>query len=454
MGGARRRWWQGVLPRRTVRLRLTFVYGTLFLASGVVLVGITYALVRHDIGDNFLVQSPTGQQAVFGGTNFSFHLSARVPNQRVVAASGSSGGSLTVQVPVPVASAGQVPSPSQVRAQLDILRSEAVSTQHKDLHELLVDSGLALLATALLSIAFGWLMAGRALRPLRAITAKAQEISSTNLHERLALGGPDDEVKELGDTFDALLGRLERAFEAQRQFVANASHELRTPLARLRALLEVASQDPRASVASLRAASEQAVVAGEDQEKIIEALLTMASSERGIDDRVPFDLAAAAAEAIESKDSEATVRGVRVDAQLDTAPTAGNERLARRLVANLLDNALRYNVDEGWVSLSTGTEDGRAVLRVVNSGPVVPPSELERLLRPFERLGSGRTAREGHGLGLSIVCAVAEAHDATVSAQARPQGGLEVEIGFPCAPGAVPTPSPEDPSSTGTPQPV
>jgi signal transduction histidine kinase len=430
------------------------MYGTLFLLSGVVLLGITYLLVRHDIGDNFVSTTRNGTTAIFTqdrGVGFGFAriaktgptaaISGGVQRRAIVSGSGggastvgAGSGSVTVQVPVPGVARGKAPSPKQVQEQLDILLSQAHAEQNSELHQLLLDSGIALMAAAVLSILLGWLVAGRVLRPLRLITAKAEVISSTNLHERMGLRGPDDEIKRLGDTFDALLERLERSFDAQRQFVANASHELRTPLTRQRALLEVASADPQADVGSLRRASARAVTAGEEQEQLIEALLTLASSERGLDERHPFDLATIARTVAESKVPEATFRGIRIETDLLAAPTSGDERLARRLVANLVDNALHYNLEDGWVALATTTEAGHAVLHVSNSGPVIPTSDVERLFRPFERMGRGRTARVGHGLGLSIVKAVAEAHGGSVVAVAPTRGGLDVEVRFPVSP--------------------
>ncbi|MGH9099861.1 MAG: sensor histidine kinase, partial [Acidimicrobiales bacterium] len=346
----------------------------------------------------------------------------------IVPDDGPSG--LVIKVPVPGVAPGKSVSRKQAQEQLTILASELQSGRNADLQELLFDSGIALLIMAALSVFLGWLVAGRALRPLRVITSKAQEISSASLHERIALRGPDDEMKRLGDTFDDLLARLERAFDAQRQFVANASHELRTPLARQRTMLEVASEDPDADVASLREASSKAVAAGEEQEQLIEALLTLASSERGLDHRSPFDLAEVVRQVVDSKRSEATLRALELMSELSDAPTTGNRRLTERLAANLVENALQYNEPGGWVEVATGVDAGHAVLRVANSGPVVPEDEIERLFEPFQRLVSDRTSREGHGLGLSIVRAVANAHGATVTATSRLTGGLDLRVAF------------------------
>ena len=207
--------------------------------------------------------------------------------------------------------------------------------------------------------------------------------------------GPDDELKELGDTFDQLLGRLDASFRAQRQFVANASHELRTPLARQRTLLEVALRDRQATNASLRLACERALAAGEQQERLIAALLTLARGERGLDAFEPFDLGAVAAGALDARRDEAQARGVTVTADLGPAPALGDPRLAERLAANLADNAIRYNVPGGLVEITAGRRDDRAFLAVTNTGPVIPPDQLGRLFQPFQRLAEGR--REGPG---------------------------------------------------------
>jgi signal transduction histidine kinase len=286
---------------------------------------------------------------------------------------------------------------------------------------------------AIVSIWLGWLVAGRALRPLRTITSTARDISASSLHRRLALEGPDDEVKQLADTFDGLLGRLEASFDAQRQFVANASHELRTPLTLERTLVEVALADPDATVESLRETCERVLVAGEQQERLIEALLTLSRSQRGLDYHEPFDLGAVAAEVLEARRPDAERRELHLAAALESAPTSGDRRLGERLVANLVDNAVRHNVPSGRIDVTTGTKDGRAILTITNSGPVVPPHELDRLFQPFQRLVANRDNGQGDGLGLglSIVQAIATAHDATLIPRAQTEGGLAIEVSFP-----------------------
>ncbi|GIH21540.1 HAMP domain-containing sensor histidine kinase [Rugosimonospora africana] len=268
--------------------------------------------------------------------------------------------------------------------------------------------------------ALGWFVAGRMLRSLHTIATTVQHISATNLHRRLAIGGPDDELKELGDTFDSLRGRLEASFRPQRQFVANASHELRTPVARQRTLIQIALADPEATAASLRTAHERVLTTNQQQEQLIEALLTLARSHAGLDRREPFDLARLTDHVLLAHETEAARRGVQLATTLDPAPTAGDPRIAERLVTNLMDNALRYNADAGRIEVTTATDAGYAKLTVTNTGRPIPASEVGRLFQPFRRLGPNRTRRDGGlGLGLSIVHAIATAHDAAVTAHPR-----------------------------------
>jgi signal transduction histidine kinase len=291
---------------------------------------------------------------------------------------------------------------------------------------------LGVVVLAVVSFGLGWLIAGRLLRPLRAITATARDISATNLHRRLDLSGRHDEFGELGDTLDGLLERLEASFESQRHFVANASHELRTPLTAERTVLQVALADPDASAGTLRAACEEVLTLSRGQERLIEALLTLASGEQGIEHREPLDLAGIARKVVTAREQEAKRRDVRVEAALGPAAAAGDPSLAESLVANLVDNAVCHNVRGGWVEVATAMAAGRAVISVRNSGPVIPPAEVGRLFEPFQRLDRQRTRHgERHGLGLAIVQAIARAHGAALVARARPEGGLDVEACFP-----------------------
>jgi signal transduction histidine kinase len=372
-------------PRWTVRLRLTLWYGGLFLVSGTALLIVTYGLVEWAFTAGAVATATCHQPGI---------------------------GCHAI-------------SAQQARAA--VLQAHATL-----LSELWTRSAVALGVMTVLSIASGWFLAGRALRPVRAITTAARRISAASLGERLALTGPDDELKELGDTFDQLLARLEASFRAQRQFIANAAHEMRTPLARQQVISQVALADPAASVESLRAAHERVLAAGSEQQHIIDALLTLARGQAGLSKKEPFDLAAVTSLVLLSRQSDARDRGLIVREALAPAPTAGSQALAERLAANLLDNALRHNVPGGSVEIGTRTAGRQAVLSIVNTGPRVPAAALDRLFQPFQRMTADRTSHsEGIGLGLSIVQAIAEAHGATITALALPDGGLLVEVAFP-----------------------
>ena len=420
------------VPRRTVRLRLTIVYGGLFLVSGAVLLAITYVLVAQRLPEAVAFQKTTHG----AGPGMAPAGRAVVPGHLEVVRHVASGpGGKPVQMPArPV-------NPRWVQSLINRQRAA-------ELRQLLTESGIALAGMALLSIGLGWLVAGRALRPVRAMTSAARRISARSLHQRLAVAGPADELKELGDTFDGLLGRLEESFGAQRQFVANASHELRTPVTRQRTMVEVALADPGATADTLRAVCRRVVAAAEEQERLIEALLALARGQRGLDRREPLDLRTVTADAVAARGVEARQRSIRISTALADAPVLGDARLAGRLAANLVDNAVRHNVDGGWVSVTTGVCDGRAVLSVANSGPVIPPDGVARLLQPFQRLAADRTRRDGLGLGLAIAQAIAAAHDSILDVRPRPAGGLEIDVTFPAAqaaddPAPVPARAPQ-----------
>ena len=289
----------------------------------------------------------------------------------------------------------------------------------------------ALAIMAVLSLLAGWFIAGRFVRPLRAIITTARDISASNLHRRLSVGGGRDEFTELGETLDDLFTRLEASFQAQRNFIANASHELRTPLAAGRALLQVAIADPEATVQTLRATCEEIVELTDQQERLIAALLTLASSQRGIGQPECLDLADITRDAVLGRQDEAERRGIVLTAALAAAPVHGDPSLARSLVTNLLDNAIRHNLPGGQVEISTAQTDAGAVVSVGNTGVPVPPDAVADLFQPFRQLGTARTRRgEGHGLGLAIVRAIADAHGADLSARARPGGGLDIGVTF------------------------
>ncbi len=293
---------------------------------------------------------------------------------------------------------------------------------------LLTSSAVGLALMVVVSFLLGWFIAGRFLRPLRTVTATANDISANNLHQRLPVQG-NNEFAELSSTLNDLFERLERSFESQRRFVANASHELRTPLTAERALLQVALADPNASAASLREACHELIGLSEAQERLIDSLLTLASGEQGIEQREPIDLGDIATAVVAARDGEAKRRGVTIETSLRPAPTSGDPRLAESLIANLVDNAIRHNVAGGTVSVSTTSMPG---IRVVNSGKVIAPDQVEQLFQPFQRLGAQRVHHhDGHGLGLAIVQAIATAHGAVITANARPEGGLDIEVSFP-----------------------
>ncbi|MFD7132845.1 sensor histidine kinase [Streptomyces sp. NPDC059894] len=365
-------------PRRTVRLRLTLLYGGLFLVCGVALLAITYLLVAGTEPELFMTEVGNGGRLPEGGS-----------------------------------------------------RPQVVWHWGATLRLLVVESAIALGIMSVVAVGLGWIMAGRALRPVRIMTDRALRISERNLHERLAVAGPHDELKVLGDTFDRLLGRLDTAFETQKRFVANASHELRTPLTLQRVALEVALTDPDRDVESLEEACQEVLAYGEHQERMIEALLTLAGSERGLEYREPVDLARIAEAVL---DTPRPQRGVRIERSLGPAVTHGDPRLLERLVANLVDNAVRHNLREGWVRVTTSVRDHQPLLRVVNSGPHVPHDRIDDLFTPFQRLESRTGGDEGHGLGLSIVAAIATAHDAESTTRPGPEGGLDISMTFPAPP--------------------
>ncbi len=376
------------VPRRTVRLRLTLAYGGLFLLSGAVLLAVTYVLFRYTFYDASL-------------HSYSFHApGTTLPGHQLPG----------------------LPAP----------RAQDARQHNADLHQLLIVSGIALAIMAAASVVVGWIVAGRALRPLRTITAAARDISASDLHRRIALAGPDDELKELGDTFDGLLVRLQQSFDSQRQFVANASHELRTPLTLEQALLEAALTDPEASAESFRSTCVRLLTTSRQQNRLIEALLTLARSERGLDQWQPFDLSAIADNVLSQARSQIDRLGLRLYAEMTPAPTCGDPRLVEQLIANLVDNALHHNTATGCVEVLAGATSDGAFITLANTGPEIPTEEIGRLLQPFQRLGPHRTDHsEGSGLGLSIVQAIATAHGAALTATPRPGGGLQITVIFP-----------------------
>jgi signal transduction histidine kinase len=326
-----------------------------------------------------------------------------------------------------------LPDVTAIREKFDHHRARVLRNL---VHQCLV----ALAALTAAAAAVGWVMAGRALRPVRRITQTARRAAAGNLRDRIALVGPADEVKELADTFDAMLERLDASFDAQRQFVAHASHELRTPLATNRTLLEVAAASGRMTP-DMRDLADTVLATNARSEMIIDGLLTLARSESQAIARVPVDLSDVAADAVEQTAAEAAAARITVDAAPGPAPTVGDPVLLERLALNLVRNGLRHNQAGGWVTVATTIRHdlGEAELLVVNSGPVVAPQLVSELFEPFRRLDHGRTGgHEGVGLGLSIVRSVVRAHDGRLLAESRDDGGLAVRVWLPApTPGAA-----------------
>ena len=383
-----------LLPRRSVRLRLTALYGVLFLLSGAVLLAITSGVV--------LAQS-------------------------------------SVTAPMPPAGQ-QNPQSALARAQARIqqLQAElAAHTAHGVSHQLLVGSAIALGIMAVASAVLGWIIAGRVLRPLRVITAATRRISADSLHERLALTGPRDELTDLADTIDGLLGRLEGAFAAQRRFAANASHELRTPLTTMRAAVDVAVAKPGPVPEQTIALAGRLRAELDRVDGLLDSLLALARARHGVlPGRAVLSLGALAAASLAARTGAITARKLAVH-NTDSpggAWVAGSQPLLARMVDNVIDNAIGHNVDGGWISVATGADGAVALLAVETGGEVLDQRRVDQLAQPFHRLGADRTgSRAGAGLGLSIVAAIAEAHGGTLDLRARPTGGLRVAIALPLA---------------------
>ncbi|MFE9339499.1 sensor histidine kinase [Streptomyces sp. NPDC007063] len=385
------------LLRPTIRIRLTLLYGGMFLIAGMLLLTIIYLLAAQALDD-------------------ASHVSFRILNGEVQPTSDCQGLTGTL--------------PSDVFMQR---LSECAEAQRRmALDGLLRRSLLALLGLAVTAFAFGYVMAGRVLSPLGRITRTARQVAGSDLHKRIELEGPDDELKELSDTFDDMLDRLERAFTAQQRFVGNASHELRTPLAINRTLLEVQLADPDASP-ELQQLAKTLLATNERSEQLVEGLLLLARSENELVDRKPVDLAEVASQAVEQARGEAETKGVELRGVRQPTYVQGNGVLLERVALNLVQNAVRYNLRAGgWVSVSTEAQPGQAVLSVENTGPVVPAYEVDNLFEPFRRLRTERTGSDkGVGLGLSIVRSVARAHGGAVSAVPREDGGLVMRVTLP-----------------------
>ncbi|WP_306318126.1 MULTISPECIES: HAMP domain-containing sensor histidine kinase [unclassified Streptomyces] len=382
--------------RPTIRIRLTLLYGGMFLIAGILLLSIIYLLAAQALD--------------VGGT-----LPFKVTDGHVISTSCN------------------FPTGNISASELNDLMNDCVNQQRQHaLDTLLSRSLMALMGLAVIAFAFGYAMAGRVLSPLGRITRTARRVAGTDLTRRIELDGPDDELKELSDTFDEMLDRLERAFTAQQRFVGNASHELRTPLAINRTLLEVHLSDPGAPV-ELQQLGKTLLATNERSEQLVEGLLLLARSDNQIVERKPVDLAEVASQAIDQARTEADEKGVEIRGERKEAVIQGNGVLLERIALNLVQNAVRYNIPEGgWVEVDTEAQHGQAVLVVVNTGPVVPAYEIDNLFEPFRRLRTERTGSDkGVGLGLSIARSVARAHGGRITAEPREGGGLVMRVTLP-----------------------
>jgi signal transduction histidine kinase len=391
----------------SVRARIAIACAGLFLLLGAALIGATYVLADHAIPHPVsLIPRPVpGSHPRFGTR------------------------------PTPGPSRGSEPGPLAecAVAPANVVASRCqVAALAKDNLDMFATYSLAGLGVGtVLAGLLGWAAGARVLRPLRAITQVARTASQESLHQRLALTGPPDELKELADTFDAMLTRLDAAFASQRRFTASASHELRTPLTEMRTLIDVALAKPAGSTRQLDPVLAGIRAAVDKSEELIEALLTLARSDRGLERTETVDLPTAIEDAIDLLGPAAAARHVRIRSALDPAQVTGDRVLLERLASNLIDNAVRHNTPGGWVLASTRSHAGLAELTVANSGEPIPQDQVTGLFEPFRRLPGAARRRPGTGLGLSIVASVARAHGGRAEARARPDGGLEVQVTLP-----------------------
>jgi signal transduction histidine kinase len=386
--------------RSTIRLRLALLYGGAFFLAGAVLIALMY-----------------------------FNLEQSLDRRPGVPAEGL--------VRRFIRESGQ-PSRPLANDLFKAIIAQAEQQRRETMHTMLMWSLVSLGATGIAAVGFGWLLAGRALRPLQSITATARRVADRSLHERIALRGPDDEIKDLADTFDAMLERLERAFDAQRRFVANASHELRTPLTINRTLIEVALDDPNAPEETRRLGTTLLQV-NQRHERLIDGLIALAGSEEGLSQRVAVDLTDVVARVVATAEPAARRAGVDIRITTAVAEVIGDPTLLERLAQNLVDNAIRHNQSASkWVAISVGRVGEDVRLTVENSGPVIPQAALDGLFEPFRRWVGDRVAEAGEntgtrgaGLGLSIVRSIVVAHGARLEAVARAEGGLSIAVTLP-----------------------
>ncbi len=402
------------LPRRTVRLRLTALYGGLFLASGAAVLALTYLVVDRALSGGFTTYQ--GSHGVLGG----------------VAGNGSD------QPPsgtrLEVGAGGQPLTPAQSKVLADHLQRLAVQQRTHELHQLLTGCGIALAVMGVVAIGLGWLVAGRVLRPLRTITDTTRRISEHNLHERLALSGPADELTTLGDTIDRLLARLEDAFDAQRRFVANASHELRTPLTMMRTAIDVATGKPGPARPEVDALAARIQLGLNRADQLVDSFLTLAQAQHGTDERTGrVEVDQVVAKVIADRRGATASAGLTLDHNSDRVVARGSEPLITHLIDNLVDNAIRHNRRGGWIRITARAEHNAVVVSVENSGHPLEQQDVDQLTQPFRRVTPDRTTATGFGLGLSIVAAIVTNHGGTLGLHARPGGGLRVVVTLPRA---------------------
>jgi signal transduction histidine kinase len=394
----------------SARWRLALLYTSLFALGGAALILVTYLLVAHTLNGTTTAKIPASvQQAI---------------KECVAAAQAAGSDSVTKATDKCTA------------IYANGVQAGASAQRSTTLTHLLAYSLLSLAGLTLLAAVAGWMLAGRILAPVHRLTAAARAASEQNLSQRIALQGPRDELRELADTFDTMLERLDRAFTSQRQFIANASHELRTPLTVMRTAIDVVLAKPQPThdeLVSMTAEIRQAV---DHAQRLIEALLVLARNDQARTLTDPLNLATVAEDALEGR----AANDIITTATLDEAPVTGDAILLERLVTNLLDNAERYNIAGGTITISTSAHDATSVLRVINTGAMVPADMVERLFLPFTRLND-RTRHDGFGLGLTLVSSIAAVHGGTVHATAVPTGGLDISIRLPQRDNAA-TPAP------------
>jgi signal transduction histidine kinase len=409
--------------RRSVRARIALACAGLFLVTGSAFVAATYALVDRNLTSTAATSPATNQTgANQTGAN-------QIPDNTLllkICQKEQLGGQLT---------------PAQLAQCKDAFvggaQAGAANQRDRDLHQQVLWSVIGLVVGTIVAGLLGWAIGRRILTPLHKVTSAARRASQEHLDERIHLDGPNDELKELADTFDDMLNRLDLAFVSQRRFVANASHELRTPLTAMRTLIDVAMAKPTRTKEGLETLVGRVREAVDQSEAIIDGLLTLARSDRGLTVRELVDLEAAALDAIDQTTTAARESDITVDANLSAAPFPGDRVLVERLVANLVDNAIRYNFEGGSIQIETGIDNGDSYFSVTNTGPLVPESKLPSLFEPFTRLGQRVTNDEGVGLGLSIVASVVAAHGGRLESVALRNGGLKITVRFTAEPADV-----------------